>query len=133
MTVDRAGYGLASGGISASLRDMARFGLMLLNGGRIGATQVVPADWCQDIRHGAHGLYDEETAKSWPNGAYRNQFWVEDSTLGRHYCYGVFGQMVMVCPDTGFMAVKLSTWPDFVDDDLSHQAHVALEAVERAF
>lgn len=132
MTVDRAGYGLACGGVSASLGDMARFGLMMLNGGRVGDRQVVPADWCHDIRHGAHGMYDEETAKDWPNGAYRNQFWVEDNRLGRHYCFGVFGQMVMICPDTGFMAVKLSTWPDFVDDDLSNRTLAALVAVEKA-
>lgn len=133
LTLDRAGYGLACGGVCASLRDMARFGLMLLNEGRVDGRQVVPAAWCQDIRHGAHGLYDAETYRDWPNGAYRNQFWVEDSDLGRHYCFGVFGQMVMVAPDTGMMVVKLSTWPGFVDDDLSAQTMAALHAVEAAF
>lgn len=133
MTVDRAGYGLACGGICASLRDMARFGLMLLNNGKVEGQQVLPEAWCKDIRHGAHGLYDEENYKNWPNGAYRNQFWVEDSTLGRHYCFGIFGQMVMVAPDTGMMVVKLSTWPDFVDEDLYNQTMAGLRAVEAAF
>lgn len=133
ISVDRAGYGLACGGISASLRDMARFGLMMLNDGRVGDRQVVPAEWCNDIRHGAHGLYDAETARDWPNGAYRNQFWVEDSKRGRHFCFGIFGQMVLVSPDTGLVAVKLSSWPDFIRDDLSGQTIAALEAVERAF
>lgn len=132
ITVDRSGYGLACGGISATLRDMARFGLMLMNGGLVEGRQVVPAAWCQDIRHGAHGLYDEENYKDWPNGAYRNQFWVEDSRLGRHYCFGVFGQMVMVAPDTGLMVVKLSSWPDFIDQDLYLKTMTALIAVERA-
>lgn len=133
ITVDRAGYGLACGGMSASLRDMARFGLMLLNKGKLGGRQIIPEAWCQDIRHGKHGLYDAETARDWPNGAYRNQFWVEDNQLGRHFCFGVFGQMVMVAPDTGLMAVKLSTWPDFVDDGLSGAAIAALNAVEAEF
>jgi CubicO group peptidase (beta-lactamase class C family) len=133
ITVDRAGYGLACGGISASLRDMARFGLMMLNGGKVDGRQVVPEAWCRDIRHGSHGLYDPENYKEWPNGAYRNQFWVEDSRLGRHYCFGVFGQMIMIAPDTGFMAVKLSTWPDFVDAALYQQTITGLRAVERAF
>lgn len=133
MTVDRAGYGLACGGICASLRDMARFGLMLLNNGKVEGQQVLSEAWCKDIRHGAHGLYDEENYKNWPNGAYRNQFWVEDSTLGRHYCFGIFGQMVMVAPDTGMMVVKLSTWPDFVDEDLYNQTMAGLRAVEAAF
>ena len=132
ITVDRAGYGLACGGISVSLRDMARFGLMLLNGGKVEGRQVVPATWCQDIRHGAHGLFDAENHRDWPNGAYRNQFWVEDSTLGRHYCFGVFGQMVMIAPDTGMMAVKLSSWPDFVDTRLYDMTIAGLRAAEVA-
>jgi CubicO group peptidase (beta-lactamase class C family) len=133
ITVDRAGYGLACGGISASLRDMARFGLMLLNNGQVEGCEVVPKAWCQDIRHGAHGLYDAENYKDWPKGAYRNQFWVEDSQLGRHYCFGVFGQMVMIAPDSNMVAVKLSTWPDFVDAAHYRNAMDGLRAVEAAF
>ena len=132
ITLDRAGYGLSCGGISASLRDMARFGLMLLNNGQTEGRQVIPAAWCQDIRHGAHGLYDPDNYKMWPNGAYRNQFWVEDSQLGRHYCFGVFGQMVMVAPDTGMMVVKLSSWPDFVDSSYFRLTMAGLKAVEAA-
>lgn len=133
ITVDRAGYALACGGMSASLRDMTRFGLMLLHNGKVEGRQIIPEAWCQDIRHGAHGLYDDENYKDWPNGAYRNQFWVEDSQLGRHYCFGVFGQMVMIAPDSGMVAVKLSTWPDFVDADLYKQTLAGLRAVEAAF
>jgi CubicO group peptidase (beta-lactamase class C family) len=133
ITVDRAGYGLACGGVSASLRDMARFGLAMLNDGRIDGRQVIPASWCHDIRHGAHGLYDAENKEKWPNGAYRNQFWIEDSKLGRHYCFGIFGQMVMIAPDTGLVAVKLSTWPDFLSDRMQDKTTAALNAVERAF
>lgn len=133
ITVDRAGYGLASGGISVTLRDLARFGLMLLNKGRVDGRQVIPEAWIKDIRHGTHGLYDAENAKSWPNGAYRNQFWVEDSRLGRHFCFGVFGQMVMVAPDTGLMAAKLSSQPEFSNDIYFELTIAALNAVEQAF
>ena len=133
ITVDRAGYGLACGGIQATLRDMARFGLMFLNRGRVDGRQVVPESWCQDIRHGKHGLFDAENYRNWPNGSYRNQFWIEDSTLGRHYCFGVFGQMVMVAPDKGFMAVKLSSWPDFTSPRLYQETMAGLRAVESAF
>lgn len=133
ITVDRAGYGLACGGISASLRDMARFALMLLNNGRVDGRQVVPEFWCQDIRHGGHGLYDPVNYRNWPKGAYRNQFWVEDSKLGRHYCFGVFGQMVLVAPESNLVAVKLSTWPDFLSPALSERTILGLKALEREF
>ncbi len=133
ITVDSSGYGLACGGISATLRDMTRFGLMLLNNGAYGGKQVIPAAWCHDIRHGGHGLYDPKNYKNWPNGTYRNQFWVEDSQLGRHYCFGVFGQMVMVAPDTGMVVVKLSSWPNFIDNSYYHLTMAGLRAVEQAF
>lgn len=133
ITVDRSGYGLACGGISASLRDMGRFGLALLNNGMVAGRQAIPEAWCHDIRHGNHGLFNAESDRNWPNGRYRNQFWVEDSRLGRHYCFGVFGQMVMVAPDTGTMVVKLSSWPDFLNTDLSRVTMAGLRAVELAF
>jgi CubicO group peptidase (beta-lactamase class C family) len=133
VTLDRAGYGLACGGISASLRDMARFGLALLHNGKLNGRQAISEAWCQDIRHGKHGLFNAENSRDWAEGRYRNQFWVEDSTLGRHYCFGVFGQMVMVAPDTGTMVVKLSSWPDFLDSDLSRMTTAGLRAVELAF
>ena len=131
ITVDRAGYGLACGGISVCLRDLARFGLALLNNGTFNGNQVIPEAWCQDIRHGTHGLFNTESYRDWPLGTYRNQFWVEDSTRGRHYCFGVFGQMVMVAPDTGTMVVKLSSWPDFLDEDLDRRTMAGMRAVER--
>jgi hypothetical protein len=133
ITIDRAGYGLACGGISVSLRDLARFGLALINNGTFNGRQVIPLAWCQDIRHGKHGLFNANNSLDWPQGTYRNQFWVEDSKLGRHYCRGVFGQMVMVAPDTGTMVVKLSSWPDFLDADLDRKTMAGLRAVERAF
>ena len=43
ITVDRHGCALADGGMSASLRDLGRFGQMILEGGRVGGEQIVPA------------------------------------------------------------------------------------------
>jgi CubicO group peptidase (beta-lactamase class C family) len=133
ITVDRSGYGLACGGISVTLRDLARFGLALLNNGEFNGREVIPTAWCQDIRHGKHGLFNANNYLNWPEGTYRNQFWIEDSKLGRHYCRGVFGQLVMVAPDTGTMVVKLSSWPDFLDGGLDRATTAGLRAVECAF
>jgi len=58
-----------------STRDLARFGLLYLRGGRWGQEQVVPADWV------------EETLTPWSQassrGAYGYLWWLEDG--GRHY------------------------------------------------
>ncbi len=83
VTVDGHGNAMADGGISCTLRDLARFGLLLLRGGRRGSEQVIPRAWIQDTL-----TADPETvaafaaapdAVEFPAGAYyRNQFWVVD-------------------------------------------------------
>lgn len=69
------------GGISAVLRDLARFGAMILAAGvSLTGKQVVPASWIQDTITGgpdsraafAGGPVDNGL----PGGMYRNQFWV---------------------------------------------------------
>ncbi|MFV2032037.1 MAG: serine hydrolase domain-containing protein, partial [Gammaproteobacteria bacterium] len=44
-TVDRTGTAVASGGFNATLRDYARFGLMMQNDGLVGKTRVVSKSW----------------------------------------------------------------------------------------
>ena len=131
ITVDRAGYGLACGGISATLRDLGRFGLAYLDGGRVEGRQVIPRGWVEDVRQGAHGVFDAPARAEFPRGAYRNQFWIEDRGLARHYCLGIFGQMIFVAPDAGLVAVKLSSWPEATGGGRLMQTVEALHAVAR--
>ena len=51
ITVDRQGNPMADGGVSATLRDLARFGLLFLRRGRAGRRQVVPV--VVDRRYGS--------------------------------------------------------------------------------
>ena len=52
MSVDSIGTPFAGGGLSTSLRDLARFGEMLRNDGRLGDSQILPRDAVADIRGG---------------------------------------------------------------------------------
>jgi CubicO group peptidase (beta-lactamase class C family) len=52
MTVDSIGTPFAGGGLNAGLRDMARFGQMMLNDGTFAGEQVVPESVVADIRQG---------------------------------------------------------------------------------
>lgn len=45
MSVDRAGNAVLYQGTESTCEDLARFGLLLLNGGRWGSEQIVPADY----------------------------------------------------------------------------------------
>ncbi|MDB4558790.1 beta-lactamase family protein [Amylibacter sp.] len=133
ITVDPAGYGLACGGISASLRDFARFGIAMLNDGQVGGRQVIPRAWVDDVRGGAHGHFDDYGRNYFPNGHYRNMFWIEDNTKQAHLCLGVFGQTIYVSPERGMVAVKLSTWPEFTNASHLKETMAALHAIGDAF
>ncbi|WP_206198082.1 serine hydrolase domain-containing protein [Shimia sediminis] len=133
ITVDASGYGLACGGISACLRDFARFGFAMLNDGQVGGKQVIPQSWINDTRNGPHGLFNDDGRNYFPNGAYRNQFWIEDQDREGHLCLGVFGQTIYISPERGMVAVKLSTWPDFRNPEFLRETLAAFHAISRAF
>ena len=92
MTVDRAGFALADGGLNASLRDYGRFGQMILEEG----AGVVPAGWIEATRTGKHEMFGAPYTEVLPDGAYRNQFWVEDPKMRNLMARGVFGQFIYI-------------------------------------
>ncbi len=111
ITVDSAGYALASGGLNATLRDYGRFGqLVLENGGGI-----IPAPWIEATRSGDHSKFKEPYTFSIPQGAYKNQFWIEDPSSRAILAKGVFGQLIYINWDYNMVVVKLSSWPDFLN------------------
>ncbi len=117
-TLDRAGYALADGGLNATLRDYARFGALYLNRGALNGRQIVPEAWIKATQSGDHSLFGEPYKLTTPNGAYRNQFWIEDVSRPVIMCRGVFGQLIYIDPARDLVVVKLSSWPDFLDLEL---------------
>ncbi len=128
LTVDAAGYGLAEGGLNATLRDYGRFGqLMLENGGGI-----IPASWIEATRNGNHGIFGEPYTLTLPQGAYRNQFWIEDPRSRNLMARGVFGQWIYINYDHNMVVVKLSSWPDFLWAPFNIAAHRAALSIAEA-
>jgi CubicO group peptidase (beta-lactamase class C family) len=123
--VDSVGYAIADGGFNATLRDYARFGLMILdNGGG-----VVPVDWVEATRNGKHG---PDFSPAFPEGSYRNQFWIEDPQTRNLMCRGVFGQLIYISWATNTVVVKLSSYPDFLNLAYSLATTKAIHAIEAA-
>jgi CubicO group peptidase (beta-lactamase class C family) len=124
-TVDVSGAALADGGFNAALRDYGRFGLLILeNGGG-----VIPAAWIEATRNGNHAIFHDPYTFDLPEGAYRNQFWIEDPRSRSLLCKGVFGQMIYINWEHRLVAVKLSTWPDFLNRDWNVATLKAIHAV----
>ncbi len=129
ITVDSAGYGLSCGGISSTLRDFARFGILHLSDGILDGKQIIPKEWIEDIRNGQHGLDNASLRELLPNGQYRNQFWVEDKSKMTVMCIGVFGQLIYISPEYDMVVVKFSTWPDFTTAEHKLNTLSAIHAI----
>ncbi|MEM7292873.1 MAG: serine hydrolase [Pseudomonadota bacterium] len=131
-SVDRTGYALASGGLSASLRDYARFGQMLCNGGVGNGKRIVPFEWISDTTRSDAREIDEYRKKAMPNGGYRNQFWLRDRDRRILMARGIFGQLIYVDRDLDLVAVVLSSWPESVNVDRNINSFKAIDAIAEA-
>lgn len=131
-TVDGAATALADGGFNATLRDYARFGAMMLNGGKVGDRRIVPSFWVESLSRGETDKFGDPYNDLSPNGAYRRKWWVHDIARGDFMARGVFGQLIYVDREGDFLAVKLSTWPDFLIPAFSNLELRAIGAIRQA-
>ena len=117
ITCDPLGSAIHDGGISATARDLARFGQMLVDDGMTQGHPVVPEAWLAgtrapepDVRE-AFAVTDDEFVL--PGGWYRNQFWVIPGSDGPVLvCLGIHGQLIYADRAARTVVVKLSSWPD---------------------
>jgi CubicO group peptidase (beta-lactamase class C family) len=106
-------------GFNATLRDFARFGLMMMNGGRANGRQIVPADWV------ALSTRPTEPVKPGTMG-YGLQWWDFDN--GAYSAIGLQGQYIYVDPATTTVVVKLSYFPP-AEEAASEETAAFLKAV----
>ncbi|HCX88630.1 MAG TPA: 6-aminohexanoate hydrolase [Gammaproteobacteria bacterium] len=128
-TVDAAGYPLADGGFNATLRDYARFGEMLCNGGVGNDRQIVPREWLLDTFDADPSLFSDDNNMDLDNGAYRNQFWIRDIERQVLMARGVFGQIIYVDMDNNLTIARLSSWPEFLSDERKFNDLRAFDAI----
>ncbi|MFT3988237.1 serine hydrolase domain-containing protein [Aestuariivirga sp.] len=127
-TLDPAGYALADGGFNATLRDYGRLGLLWLEG----SGGLLPPEWIEATRTGNHAIFGEPYTFTLPEGAYKNQWWVEDPRARSLMARGVFGQMIYINWAERMVVVKLSTWPDFLSTPFTLATNAALHAIAEA-
>lgn len=125
VTVDSAGFPAANGGMCVTLRDLARFGRVVLDGGiGPGGDTVIPPAWIADIRRGGDPAVARATNEVYPAGGYRDQFWITDDEHGCFFGIGIYGQYVWLNPAADLVVAKLSSLPSADDsgDLLTHLA-----------
>lgn len=96
---DGTGVAFVLGGLNLTTRDYARFGQMILQGGRWQDRQIVPQDWIT-----------ASTTPSAPTDAgqsgYGYQWWIpKDATPREYMARGVYGQYIYLNEATGTVIV----------------------------
>lgn len=102
--VDSAGMPMAGGGLSTSLRDLARFGELIRCEGVWNGKQLLPAPVVQDVQNGDH------PAKV-SNGSYRSQWWVTHNELRAVEARGIHGQRLYIAPKAEMVVARFASHP----------------------
>ena len=117
MTKDPTGNTMTFMGAKASCLDLARFGYLLLQGGRWGDRQVVPSEWVDEATtpstdlNRAYGflfwLNQPGVVKTPTGGEVQGPIW-PDAPIGTYAALGLGGQTVLVLPDQGLVVTRIA-------------------------
>ncbi len=130
MSVDSLGTPFAGGGLSAGLRDLARFGEMIRSNGVFNGRQVIPAMAVADIRRGgSQADFAKSGYTQLPGWSYRNMWWVTHNAHGAFMARGVHGQALYIDPTAEMVIARFASTPiagNSANDPASLPAYHAL-------
>lgn len=128
ITVDRLGAPRCAGGMCTTLRDLARVGQMMVEGGR----GIVPGEWLDDLeRGGERAAWDAGNfAYIFPGlpMRYRAKWYALDGEPPLLFGWGIHGQHLFVDRMRGIVIAKFSSQAQPVDVPLMQ---VTLQAIAR--
>ncbi|MGX9147938.1 serine hydrolase domain-containing protein [Mesorhizobium sp. 128a] len=104
VVVDSAGMPLAGSGLSATLRDVARFGELMRREGEWDGKQVIPASAVHDLQR--------DNLPKLPGGwSYRSQWWVPHDEMGALEARGIHGQRLYIAPKAEMVIAHFGSHP----------------------
>ena len=129
-TVDSIGTPFAGGGLNAGLRDMARIGQLLLDGGMANGQRLVSAAAIAHIRAGgAKAAFAKAGYKLLPGWSYSGMWWITHNEDGAFMARGGHGQAIYVDPAAHMVIARFSSHPqagNAANDPTSLPAYEAL-------
>jgi len=100
ITVDRLGAPRCAGGVCMTVRDLARVGQLLVQGGARGGTHIVPESWIDDItQNGDPAAWAAGNGSEFFPGLplrYRSKWYVQDGAAPLLFGFGIHGQFLIV-------------------------------------
>jgi len=111
--------------ISMTLRDYARVGQFILDGGKAGGKRIVPAGWVAE----ATSKQIDNGSKD-PGAGYGYFWWIRGPD--RYEAVGIFGQSITTFRDERVIVVQNAAWPAATGRELSAARNAMLEGVLKA-
>ena len=112
LSVDSIGVEVGGGGLSASLRDVARFGELMRRDGDWRGEQIVPAAVVADIRRGSDpAKFAAAGYTLLQNYSYRDMWWVSHNEFGAFEARGIHGQRLYVAPGAETVIARFASHP----------------------
>lgn len=121
--------------IGATLRDYARFGLFMAEGGQWQGRQLLPRAWVEQATHPDRpqvqpGKLDPDYVLG-----YQYQWWVLPASMKELAGFegqGIYGQFLYVNPAEKVVIVMTSVWPKPWDDGLEPETYAVFDAFIKA-
>ena len=118
----------ALGGLNATLRDYAKFGLLYLQNGRWNDNQIISKQWIEDSHStdGIHLVPGERETSSNPWG-YGYQWWVPGFPDTDYTASGVYNQYIYIDPLSKIVIAKTSSNYKYTSElQMSKDMHMAM-------
>ena len=111
--VDKGGYETGYCCLNATLRDYARFGMLLANYGVLDGKEIIPTEWVKAATR-PEQAYLRVGAATTMNG-YGYQTWLTSREHSRFAALGYAGQAIFIDPQLKLVVVHTAVWADIED------------------
>jgi len=117
---------------NATVRDYARVGLMMLQGGALGKHRVVSTAWVKDSSRPDASYLKPQSGGSEGGYGYAYQWWIPPGHDGVFMGLGIYGQCIYVNPTRHVVIVQTSAWPEPVSPLLEEEQGVVFQKIAAA-
>jgi hypothetical protein len=126
--LDGAGIAWATGGISSPTYDFAKFGVLMQQAGQINGKRVFSSTIVTDIINNGNRneFANGSHADLYPNGTYRNYWWVKGDEDKVYMAKGIYGQYIYINPTKEVVIVRFASEKESADRQ-------RMKRIEKAF
>lgn len=117
-----SGLNIGGSGLSATLRDYARLGTVMLHQGKRGNNTILSKKWLSQATDLLYQTNDH-------GGGYGYLWWRFKN--GSYAAVGIFGQMIYINPQKKLIIAQIAAWPKATSQKLTQRRHDFINAVER--